>query len=64
VAEYEDRQKHIGLIDNWEELGFERYLDWFYTKWTGTAPATKIAAGKILEFEERLLKSGFWWPMA
>jgi nitroreductase len=64
VAEYDDHTKHIGLIDNWEELGFERYLDWFYTKWTGTAPATKIASGKILEFEERLSKSGFWWPMA
>ena len=64
VAEYDDHTKHIGLIDNWEELGFERYLDWFYTKWTGTAPETKIASGKILEFEERLLKSGFWWPMA
>lgn len=64
VAQYDDYQRHVGLIDNWEELGFERYLDWFYTKWCGTAPATKIASGKILEFEDRLSKSGFWWPMA
>ena len=63
VAEYDDHTKRIGLIDNWEELGFERYLDWFYTKWCSTAPADKIASGKILEFEERLSKSGFWWPM-
>jgi nitroreductase len=64
VAEYDDHTTHVGLIDNWEELGFDHYLDWFYTKWSSTAPATKIASGKILEFEERLLKSGFWWPMA
>jgi nitroreductase len=64
VAEYDDHTKHVGLIDNWEKLGFERYLDWFYTKWSSTSPTTKIASGKILEFEERLAKSGFWWPMA
>ena len=63
VAEYDDHQRHVGLIDNWEKLGFEHYLDWFYAKWSSKSPAPKIASGKILEFEERLLKSGFWWPM-
>ncbi len=64
IAEYDDHQKHIGLIDNWEEMGFQHYLDWFYTKWTGTPTTEKVATGKVLEFEKRLMKSGFWWPMA
>ncbi len=63
VAEYDDHTRHIGMIDNWEELGFEHYLDWFYTKWTGKPATEKIATGKVLEFQERLMKSGFWWPV-
>ncbi|MFH1524215.1 MAG: nitroreductase [Chloroflexota bacterium] len=64
VAEYDDHSKHIGLIDNWEQQGFQHYLDWFYTKWSGKPITEKIASGKVLEFQERLVKSGFWWPMA
>jgi hypothetical protein len=62
VAEYDDEGKHLGLIDNWAQQGFKHYLDWFYTQWTGQPPAEKILTGKLLEFQERLLKSGFWWP--
>ncbi len=42
-----------------KQKGFKHYLDWFYTKWTGK-PDTE----KVLEFQERLMKSGFWWPAA
>ncbi|HWQ45232.1 MAG TPA: nitroreductase family protein [Longilinea sp.] len=62
VAEYDDHTRHIGMIDNWEELGFNHYLDWFYTKWTGKPDTEKVAKGKVLEIQERLRKSGFWWP--
>ncbi len=61
VAEYDDPQRHLGLIDDWEDRGFEHYLDWFYTKWSGQPVAEKIPTGKVLEFQERLIKSGFWW---
>ena len=64
VAEYDDHSRRIGLIDDWEQQGFRHYLDWFYTKWSGKPATEKIAAGKVLEFQERLMKSGFWWPMA
>ncbi|HEX3052759.1 MAG TPA: hypothetical protein VHP83_19025 [Aggregatilineaceae bacterium] len=63
VAEYDDHERHIGLIDDWEKQGFAHYLDWFYTRWTGKPAAEKVAQGKILEFQERLIKSGFWWPV-
>ena len=63
VAEYDDHQKHIGLIDDWEKQGFAHYLDWFYTKWSGQPAVERVAEGKVREFQERLMKSGFWWPM-
>lgn len=61
ISEYDDHSKHLGLTDNWEELGFNHYLDWFFVKWTGNPPIKKVADGKILEFQQRLRKSGFWW---
>jgi nitroreductase len=64
VAEYDDHSRHMGFIDDWEKLGFEHYLDWFYVKWTGKPAKEKIAGGKVLEFQERLQESGFWWPIA
>lgn len=62
VAEYDDHEKHIGLIDNWEKMGFQHYLDWFFTKWCDAPRSEKTATGKVLEFQERLTKCGFWWP--
>jgi len=64
VAQYDDPSRHIGLIANWEEQGFRHYLDWFYTKWTGRPATERVATGKVLDFQERLAKSGFWWPTA
>jgi nitroreductase len=61
IAEYDDHSKHIGLIDNWEQQGFEHYLDWFYTNWCDEPADKKTASGKILEFQERLIQSGFWY---
>jgi nitroreductase len=63
AAEYDAEQKHLGLIDDWKKQGFQHYLDWFYTRWTEQPPTEKTPTGKVLEFQERLLKSSFWWPM-
>jgi nitroreductase len=60
VAEYDDPQKHIGLKDFWDREGFKHYLDWYYTKWEGIPDGKKVVGGKIKEFQDRLLKSGFW----
>ncbi len=61
IAEYDDPQKHIGLLDFWDKEGFRHYLDWYYTKWEGIPSKEKAVAGKIKEFQERIKKSGFWW---
>ena len=35
VSEYDDVNKHLGLIENWrKQKGIKHYLDWFYTKWS------------------------------
>lgn len=34
VTEYDDRNKHLGLIQDWQKEGIKHYLDWFYTKWS------------------------------
>ena len=54
VAEYDDKEKHLGLIPNWDELGFAHYLDWFYEKWCG-----KPADEKLREFYQTLFAAGF-----
>jgi nitroreductase len=64
VAEYDNHDRHLGMINDWERLGFQHYLDWFYEKWTGKPAVEKVAIGKVLEFQERLMKSDFWWPSA
>ncbi len=54
VAEYDGKDRHIGMITNWEELGFAHYLDWFYEKWSG-----KIPEAKQREFYRALTAAGF-----
>jgi nitroreductase len=61
IAEYDDKGKNIGLIDNWEELGFRHYLEWFFKRWSGKPGGEKKIGGKIKEMQERLVKSGFWF---
>ena len=35
VDEYDDKNRHLGLIDNWDQQkGIKHYLDWFYKKWS------------------------------
>ena len=40
VAEYDNPEKHLGLISDWAQKGTTHYLDWFYTKWV-RRPDTK-----------------------
>ena len=54
IKEYDNHNPPIGLINNWEKIGFDHYLEWFYTKWHH-----KIPDEKVLEIKERLIKSGF-----
>jgi hypothetical protein len=55
VAEYDDIEKHLGLIENWSEMGLSHYLEWFYEKWSGKMPDEKQQ-----EFYSALLEAGFF----
>ncbi len=33
IAQYDQRENNLGLIQDWEKQGFKHYLDWFYTSW-------------------------------
>jgi FMN reductase [NAD(P)H] len=54
VAEYDDKERHIGMAQNWDELGFAHYLDWFYEKWSA-----KIPEEKQREFDQALTEARF-----
>jgi len=54
ISEYDNKEKNLGLINNWEKMGFEHYLDWFYKKWT-----RKMSDKKVNEIKNRLIRSGF-----
>jgi len=58
IQEYDDKEKHIGLSwENWKEIGFKHYLDWFYTRWSQEIPKEKLQ-----EFHLTLKKIGFIDP--
>jgi FMN reductase [NAD(P)H] len=33
IREYDNKEKHIGLITDWDEKGYKHYLEWFFEKW-------------------------------
>ncbi len=52
IEEYDQTENPIGLIENWKNMGFKHYLDWFYTKWSANKSDTK-------HMYDILKKSGF-----
>ncbi|MHA2278699.1 MAG: nitroreductase family protein [Candidatus Kariarchaeaceae archaeon] len=57
VDEYDDEKKHLGMIssEKWSEMGFNHYLDWFYSEW----PTLAMNKSKVEEFSNILKKAGF-----
>lgn len=35
VRAYDDPNRHLGLIEDWEKQGYRHYLDWYYKEWEG-----------------------------
>jgi nitroreductase len=54
VDSYDSYENHLGLIDNWESLGFKHYLDWFYSVWSTGEPECRQA-----ELWETIKLAGF-----
>ncbi|WP_105616428.1 nitroreductase family protein [Vallitalea okinawensis] len=34
IEEVDDKKKRIGLIDTWDDKGYEHYYEWFFDKWS------------------------------
>lgn len=54
IDAYDDKQKKIAMIGNWDEKGFNHYLDYYFTEWDHPT-----AEEKIREFHEILENAGF-----
>ncbi len=41
TAKYDDKQRRLGLNDDWAAKGYKHYLDWYFKEWmgVGTKPA-------------------------
>ena len=56
TRKYDDKQRHLGLNDDWERQGYKHYLDWFFTVWMGQWAKPPAQETQILR---RLKRSGF-----
>lgn len=56
VRQHDDRSQHLGQIDDWEQKGFQHYLEWFHKDWLRSAAKPAAAEGQAIR---RLRKSGF-----
>lgn len=43
IHQYDDKERHLGLITDWDTKGYAHYLDWYFKAWVGRnlKPGTK-----------------------
>jgi len=56
TRQYDDKNKHIALNENWEQQGHKHYLDWLFKVWLKGANKPHTKEGKMLT---QLKKRGF-----
>jgi nitroreductase len=54
IAECDNPEKHIFMIDDWKEKGYAHYLDWFFDAWISPIPDEKNR-----EVEDQMRSGGF-----
>jgi nitroreductase len=55
TRKYDDKQRHLGLHDNWDAEGYKHYLDWYFKAWVGERTKAPEQETQILR---RLKRSG------
>ena len=56
IREYDDKARHLGLVEDWDQKGRRHYLDWLFEDWlTAVDPSTPTATAML----ELLRRSGF-----
>ena len=60
VRQYDDKSRHLGLVEDWDQKGHKHYLDWLYRDWlrvpSAQAPQSAPTESQISRF---MRKSGF-----
>lgn len=56
TRQYDDKQRHLGLNDNWAGEGYKHYLDWYFKAWLGDRGKPPAQETQMLR---RLKRSGF-----
>lgn len=56
IATYDNKEKHLGLYENWDQDGHAHYLDWLHSYWLGRASEPTKSETAVFSFIKR---SGF-----
>jgi nitroreductase len=60
VRQYDDKSRHLGLVEDWDQKGHKHYLDWLYKDWlrvpSAQGPQPAPTESQIARF---MRKSGF-----
>jgi nitroreductase len=60
VRQYDDRSRHLGLVEDWDQKGHKHYLDWLYKDWlrvpSAQGPQSTPTESQISQF---MRKKGF-----
>jgi nitroreductase len=62
AAAYDDRDAAIGLVELWDAKVYPHYLDWYFERWVEKSPDVRVEQGWRKDYQDRIRKSGFWWP--
>lgn len=55
VQAYDDPEEHLGMDTDWRALGYDHYLDWYYSAWDGSG----LPTDKLPELYKVLGEAGF-----
>jgi hypothetical protein len=55
TRQYDDKERHLALNENWKAQGYNHYMDWWFKDWLGGSKPTDRET-QMLRF---LRRSGF-----
>jgi len=55
TSQYDDKERHLALNENWKAQGYDHYMDWWFKDWLGGSKPTDRET-QMLQF---LRRSGF-----
>jgi nitroreductase len=59
VRQYDDKARHLGLVEDWDQKGHKHYLDWLYKDWLRVPSAPASQPPVESQISKLIRKSGF-----